>query len=311
MKILIAYDGSKFANAILDDLRYAGLPPRAEVAVISLAELEYFLVGKKSDNVVDWLNCRLIEARLSARFARDRIRADFPGWDVTFEGRLAPPPEEIIRKVAQWNPNLVIIGQHGRDSSKRAGLGSIAKRLFKDAKRSVRISRARMRQHDAPPRIIIPLTTSQNLEATAQVVTLRPWPPKTEVMLIASTGPVLSEMQLACGIHDPQAEAVMEAQRPVERKLQSANLLVTSKIRAGFLPTDVIETARRWRADCVFIGAEKINFFERVFCGDVVASVASRAECSVEIVRPPVRCDAANPEIASMTAQRQSSAARW
>jgi hypothetical protein len=26
MKILIAYDGSDFANAIPDDLRYAGLP---------------------------------------------------------------------------------------------------------------------------------------------------------------------------------------------------------------------------------------------------------------------------------------------
>ena len=53
--------------------------------------------------------------------------------------------------------------------------------------------------------------------------------------------------------------------------------------------TDVIETARRRRADCVFIGAEEIGFIERVFCGDFVASVALRAECSVEVVRGPVR----------------------
>jgi len=130
MKILIAYDGSNFANAILDDLRNAGLPPRAEVTVITLAEPEYFLVGKKTEGVVGWLSYKLIEARSSARRVRDRVQADFPGWIVTFEARLAPPLQEIVRKVGEWNPDLVILGQHGRAGSKRAGAGRIAKRLF-------------------------------------------------------------------------------------------------------------------------------------------------------------------------------------
>jgi nucleotide-binding universal stress UspA family protein len=58
--------------------------------------------------------------------------------------------------------------------------------------------------------------------------------------------------------------------------------------------TDVIETARWWRADCVFIGAEQMSFIERIFCGDFVVSVASQAECSVEVVRGPSRRDVAN-----------------
>jgi nucleotide-binding universal stress UspA family protein len=103
-------------------------------------------------------------------------------------------------------------------------------------------------------------------------------------------------MQLACNILDAQVEAVMKIQRPFERKLQSANLLVTSEIKAGFPATDVIETARQWRADCVFIGSEKLSFFERMFCGNLVSSVAARVECSVEVVRGPVRRDAANSE---------------
>jgi nucleotide-binding universal stress UspA family protein len=188
MKILIAYDGSEFAKAILDDLPYAGLPSHAEVAVITLAEPEYHLVGRKTDSVMGWLSCRLIEARMSARLARDYIQAKFPGWDVTFEARLAPPTQEIVRKVVEWNPDLAIIGQHGRGGLKRAGLGRVAK-----------------------------------------------------------------------------------------------------EIMAGSPATDVIEAARRWRADCVFIGAEETSLIERVFCGDFVASVASGAECSVEVVRGPVR----------------------
>jgi nucleotide-binding universal stress UspA family protein len=301
MKILIAHDDSDFANVILDDLRYAGLPPRAEVAVITLAEPEYSLFGKKTESVVGWLSCRLIEARSSARCARDRIRADFPCWDVTSEARLAPPPQEIVGKVAEWNPDLAIIGQHGRGRSKRAGLGRVAKRLFKEANCSVRIARARIRLPGAPPRIVIPLAASQNPEATARVVTSRLWPPRTKVKLVASLGPILSETRLAGGALDAQveavAEAVMDLQSTVERKLKSANLLVTSEIMAGSPAADVIETARRWSADCVFIGAEEMSFIERVFCGDFVATVASRAECSVEVVRGPVRCDVANFEL--------------
>jgi nucleotide-binding universal stress UspA family protein len=295
MKILIAYDGSEFAKAILDDLPYAGLPSHAEVAVITLAEPEYFLVGKKVDGVVGWLSSRLIEARSSARFARDHIRADFPGWDVTFEARLGPP-QEIVRKVVEWTPDLAIIGQYGSGSSKRAGLGRVAKRLFKEANCSMRIARARVRPPGAPPRIVIPLAASQNLEAIARAVTSHLWPPRTEVKLVTSLGPILGERRLAGGVLDAQveavAEAVMDLRRPVERKLQSANLLVSSEIMAGSPATDVIEAAKRWRADCIFIGAEETGFIERVFCGDFVASVASRAECSVEFVRGPARRDA-------------------
>ncbi len=298
MKILIAYDGSGFAKAILDDLHYAGLPGGAEVAVITLAEPEYFLVGKKPAGAVGWLSYRLIEARSSARLARDRIRADFPGWEVTCEARLASPPPEIIGKVVGWNPDLVIIGQHARSGSKRAGPGHVAKRLFKEANCSVRIARARIRPDNAAPRILIPLAVSQNPEVTTRVVTSRVWPPGTEVKIVASLGPVLSEMQFAGRVFDTQVEAVMEIRRRMERKLQSANLLVTSEIVAGFPASDVIETARRWRADCVFIGAEEMSFIERMFCGGFVASVATRAECSVEVVRGPLRYGAEISEFA-------------
>jgi nucleotide-binding universal stress UspA family protein len=296
MKILIAYDGSEFAEAILDDLRCAGLPARAEVAVISMAEPECYSIGKRREEVVGWLDCNLTAASMSARPVRDCIQVNFPGWDVTFETRLASPAREIVRKVAQWNPDLAIIGQRGRRGSGRSGLGRVAKRLLKDTNCSLRIARARMSPCGAPPRVIIPLAASQNIEALARVVTSRLWPPETEVKLIAFIGPILSEMQLACGIIDRQVRAVMDVLRPVERKLQAANLLVTSEITAGFSAADVIEVARRWGADCVFIGGEERSFLEKVFCGDFVASVASRIVCSVEVVRRPVRRGAVSPE---------------
>jgi nucleotide-binding universal stress UspA family protein len=299
MKILIAYDGSVFANAILDDLRYAGLPQCAEVVVLTVAEPEDFLLGKKTEGVVVWLSCRLIEARMSARLARDCIQTNFPGWDVTFEARLAAPPQEIIGKVTRWNPDLVIIGQHWRAGSKRAGLGRVAKRVFKETNCSVRIARAHTRSHEAPPRIVIPLAASLTPEATARAVASRFWPPGTEIKLVASPGAMLSEMQLACEAIDARVEADVEVRWPAKRKPRSGNLLVTSEVIAGSLAPGVIETARRWRADCIFIGAEEAPFFERLICGNLVSKVAARAECSVEVVRGPIRRAPAIPEFAA------------
>ena len=39
MKILIAYDGSDSANAALEDLHRAGLPPEAEALIMSVADV--------------------------------------------------------------------------------------------------------------------------------------------------------------------------------------------------------------------------------------------------------------------------------
>jgi nucleotide-binding universal stress UspA family protein len=264
-----------------------------------VAEPEDFLFGKKTESVVVWLSCRLIEARMSARLARDSIQTNFPGWHVTFEACLAAPPQEIIGKVTRWNPDLVIVGQHGRAGSKRAGLGRIAKRIFKETNCSVRIARACVRLHNPPTRVIIPLAASQNAEAAARAVASRSWPPGTEIKLVASPGAMLSEMQIACEVLEARMEAVMEVRWPAKRKHQSGNLLVTSEIIAGSLAPGVIETARRWRADCIFIGASEAQFFERLICDAFVAKVAARAECSVEVVRGPIRCEEAISEFAA------------
>lgn len=121
-------------------------------------------------------------------------------------------------------------------------------------------------------------------------------------------------MQFASGVFDAQTEAAMKIQWSIRQKLLSVNLLVSSEITAGFPATDLIETARQWRADCVFIGAEEMSFIERVFCGGFVTKVAAHAECSVEVVRGPVHYDAKISEFAISdrhTERFLPSAARW
>jgi nucleotide-binding universal stress UspA family protein len=47
----------------------------------------------------------------------------------------------------------------------------------------------------------------------------------------------------------------------------------------------LLREAETWNADCIFLGARGLNHGGRWLLGSVASAVASRATCSVEIVR--------------------------
>jgi nucleotide-binding universal stress UspA family protein len=50
----------------------------------------------------------------------------------------------------------------------------------------------------------------------------------------------------------------------------------------------LIKEAKRWGADSIFVGARGLSNFERLLLGSVSTAVATRAHCSVEVVRANV-----------------------
>ena len=96
MKILIAYDGSSCADAALDDLQRAGLPPEAEAQIISVAEVwlpppppSSYEIVEEARQVKAPADLKRVyskgcaaakEALALAERARDRVKTKFPGW---------------------------------------------------------------------------------------------------------------------------------------------------------------------------------------------------------------------------------------
>ena len=71
-------------------------------------------------------------------------------------------------------------------------------------------------------------------------------------------------------------------------QLRPSGLKVSTEIQEGDPKRALIEAAEGWGADCIFVGSiGHGNPFERFVLGSVSASVAARAHCSVEVVRPP------------------------
>ncbi|MFX4689754.1 universal stress protein, partial [Acinetobacter baumannii] len=58
----------------------------------------------------------------------------------------------------------------------------------------------------------------------------------------------------------------------------------------------LIEEAEKWQADSIFVGARGLRGRERSLLGSVASAVASRAPCSVEVVRKERVAQAATSE---------------
>jgi nucleotide-binding universal stress UspA family protein len=156
MKILIAYDGSSCADAALDDLRYAGLPRVAEALIMSVADV--FLPPPPSQEAAvltqvpvavqqAWAQATraVEEARSLAQRAQAQVVTSFPAWDVHAEACADSPAWAVIKQADTWQPDVVVVGSHGRSAMGRMLLGSVSQKVLTDARCSVRVGRRRRR----------------------------------------------------------------------------------------------------------------------------------------------------------------------
>lgn len=310
MKLLIGYDGSECADAGLDDLQRAGLPESVVAHIFSVAEVwlpppppsSYEVVERARQIEVPSDMKRVyskgcaaeIEALSMAQRGSERLKKNFPKWDVKAESSCGSPAWELVFKADRWKPDLIVVGSHGRTALGRFVLGSVSQRVLTEAKCSVRIARGRPGEHDTPVRLIIGTDGSPGSEAAVRAVGARQWPENTEVMLLAVDDPL--ESRVVGKIIPPMGRMIEEANEEdrlwSEEMLKSAkevlegHVKIVTQIKHGDPRKDLPGVAEEWGADCIFVGSTGFsNRFERFLLGSVSASVAARAHCSVEVVR--------------------------
>ena len=308
MKILVAYDGSQDADAALVDLQRAGLPARAEVLVMSLADV--FVppsIDEESDETVpvylpdgikrahERARHKLEEAETLAKQASDQLKAIFPAWQVNYEAKADSPAWTLLRKADLWKPDLIVMGARGHSVfGGRLILGSISQRVLYEAGCSVRIARGPHNKIDKPLRILIGVDNSSDSQTAVDEVSRRHWPGGTEVALVAVVDTVMAitpnpaEPSVVKWIEvgeEKNWDQVREVFEPSAQKLRSAGLHVEVLITRGEPADQILEEANTWGANCIFVGAKGIRGIERLLLGSVSAAVSARAHCSVEVVR--------------------------
>lgn len=311
MKILIACDGSEWAEAAIEDLKRAGLDREAEVLVMSVADV--FIpdtVAEEDDSggpvyvpqavkrAQENAQHMLEQAGVLAGQASEKIRSMFPNWHVSYHAEADSPAWAVIKMADEWKPDLVVMGAQGHSVfGGRLILGSISQRVLYEARCSVRIGRAPRKNSDRRIRILIGVDNSSDSRDAVEAVCNRNWPEGTEVGLLAVVDTV---MAITPNAGEPTAmkwievgdennwDEVREIFEPLARRLRSAGLRAEVLIRRGKPADQILEEADTWGADCIFVGAKGTRGIDRLLLGSVSAAVSSRAHCSVEVVRPKI-----------------------
>lgn len=311
MKLLIAYDGSRCAEAALDDLTHAGLPVKGEAMVISVAEVWLPPPPPSSLEIVELAvtakgpiglerkymagSEAVKDADVLAAKAAARFRANFPEWTVKHEAVWGSPNWEIFSKATEWKADLIVVGSHGRTALGRLFLGSISQWLLNEARCSVRVARGKIDEPDFPVRLIVGLDGSQNAHAALAQVAARNWPEKSEVRVVVVDQPLEPTVvgEFIPAIRDSVDEANVEESEnsrkladDAAQKFCARGLRANGLVKIGDPKHELVKFAEEWRADCIFLGATGLTGrVERFLLGSVAGAVAARAHCSVEIVR--------------------------
>lgn len=303
MKILIGFDGSACSDAAFDDLQSAGLPRDAEAVVISVAEvwLPPPPIGMSASDYVKNLQTEpqpfagwkegataITEAGALANKGADRLRSNFPGWNVKAEATYGSPGWEIVAKADEIASDLVVVGSQGMNALERLFLGSISQKVLAEAHCSVRVARGRNEVDPSPIRIVIGFDGSAGSHAAIEAMAARNWPNGTEAKLVSA-----SDMSFGMDISMMPAASVPDSGDWIrEAALGSVDALETSGLTTEFVheigsPKNVIvEIAESWHANSIFVGANRWgSAVERFMLGSVSGAVAARAHCSVEVVR--------------------------
>ncbi|HYV82366.1 MAG TPA: universal stress protein [Pyrinomonadaceae bacterium] len=309
MRILIAYDGSDFAVAALEDLKRAGLGDEAEVLVMSVADV--FVPGPLNDvrdngfptyvpESVKRAHARardqLEQAEVLAGRATDQIKSMFPKWRVSYHAEADSPAWALIRRADEWKSDLIVMGARGLSVfGGRLILGSISQRVLYEARCSVRIARGPGKRTDRPVRILIGVDNSSDSKAAVEAVCNRNWPRGTEIGLLAVVDTVMpittnpsepAEMKWIEVWDENDWDEVRALFEPSAQQLRSAGLHAGILVRRGNPADQILEEADNWGADCIFVGARGLRGVDRLLLGSVSSAVSARAPCSVEIVRP-------------------------
>jgi len=309
MRILVAYDGSDFAVAALQDLKHAGLDGEAEVLVMSVADV--FVpesVNEEHDNgfptyvpkavrrAHERARDQLEQAEVLAGRATDQIKSMFPKWRVSYHAAADSPAWALVRRADEWKPDLIVMGARGLSVfGGRLILGSISQRVLYEAHCSVRIARGPGKRTDRPLRILIGVDNSPDSKAAVTAVCHRNWPRGTEVGLLAVVDTVMpitpnpaepSVMKWIEVDDENNWDDVRALFEPSAQELRSAGLHAEILVRRGNPADQILEEADNWGADCIFVGARGTRGIDRLLLGSVSSAVSARAHCSVEVVRP-------------------------
>jgi nucleotide-binding universal stress UspA family protein len=307
-RVLIGFDGTDGARAAVEDLRRAGLSPKAEALVLACADVPanlplHSVLPLEGGAIVpepaiqaarEAAEREVQRAAAVATAGADLVAGSFPGWTVRPESVTGAPYGCLVEKARRWKADLIVLGSHGRSAVGRLFFGSVSQNVLAHAPCSVRVGRSGSsdvgRRAEEPVRILLCVDGSLDSMGAVEGVSARKWPLASEVRVVTAADTRLSldlTMLVVTGGERHRLSPIQSLVHSVGERLRDCEVGVSTVILEGDPRKAIIKEAEHWGADCIFLGARGHSRVEKMLAGSVSSSVAARASCSVEVVRRP------------------------
>lgn len=310
--ILIAYDGSACADAIITELRNAGLPTPLDVHVIAVEEPFSLPIADPGQwsaipsmvpvlpSVADVQAQLATKAGATADHAATQLRAAFPSWAVSSAGEVDSVVRAILLKATAMCADAIFLGSHSRSAVGRFFLGSVSHKIAAEANCSVHICRSHPPFGEAP-RVVVAVDGSEAATAAVHAIIAREWPSGTVVAAVSVVkspfglgadfdGDYSDEwlrlrLQEPRDLRDGRFASLEKIAETAHHALELAGIKAESHTLIGTPKDTLLSWAEEWKADCIFVGASGTQHPAEDVFGTVASAISVRAHCSVEIVR--------------------------
>ncbi len=316
MKVLLATDFSPRATVAHDLVRGLRLPPGSHIRVIHAIEpitsVQLFAPSSLLTITEAWER----EAKAQAGGLAKQLRRAGVETDA-FVG-IGPAAEVIVSEAAEFQPDILVLGNRGRGGLATAVLGSVSAEVVDRAPCPVLVARTATLSS-----LIVAEDGSRYASEGARIVRESPVLAELHVRVVSVVDAPFPTLSI-----DPSASsAAVQAYREYEAALPtlrsahagyardrafalaSKGVLATWEQREGDAAVELIAAAKEQAADCIVIGSRGQTGLRRMALGSVARSVLFHAPCSVLIAHAPATAARPRnghvPAVAAATSRRE------
>jgi nucleotide-binding universal stress UspA family protein len=289
MRVLLATDGSKDAQAAMAFLRVLPLPPSSTVRLQMVVTLPSFALdtlptAEFQRSALEASRAVLDEARTALAKLGARVETDIAVGD---------PKVEIVRIAEEWGADLLVLGARGLGGIARFLLGSVSLAVARHVHCPVLVVKGQPRKLGS---VLVAMDGSEDSFRAARFLQSFALPRGTKVRLLSvvepvrypASAPAALRGQLAKMIKELEAERRGQLEKVLERaaaQLDDKITRVTRSTASGDPAGAIAASAASFNADLIVVGARGHGGMARVLLGSVSEKVLRHARCPVLIVK--------------------------
>lgn len=289
MRVLLAIDGSKDAEAATVFLKELPLPPSTAVRIMTVVTFPTFALDVPP--VQEFKRTVLDDVRRVVEAARASLAPR--GFGIETDVAVGDPKEEIARTAEDWKADLVVLGARGLGRVRRFLLGSVSLAVARHAPCPVLVVKGRGRKLGS---VLVAVDGSDDSSQAVRFLRNLALPRPTKVRLLGVVEPIRYPGSAPRMLRGQLVTMVKELERErrgqLEKALAGAAVQLDDKVRrvtrstpAGHPADQILATAAAHDADLVVVGARGHGGIARLLLGSVSEKVLRYARCPVLIVK--------------------------